>query len=354
MNKILIAITSNVSEKDQIEINKIYESFDNNGYIIELFEDNEEQIQIDNLPSLIDMVLSKEMYRNNVEHLVILSNIRPLLLGWYRCYNSLADDFILYINENEMSRKTHRKYLDFVDALSSFDAGEMKNEDLHGRIYLNSFSLSSRFGDFLFPGERFKYFHSLSEFPFQPESQKEGILKEYLYKGSEYTFIIKSYTEKQRITLTQPNRKPTIVINDELLSFLEANPDFMLHAFMNIYLQKANHDVKFQALKQLIKSFSSFNVEDQILFYNQVVSHMNHNQFSFQQQAYIFSIMVQLAGSKDVVLQDIMKLMLNDHQHIEYHYPLLINTRFYSNNKQLKDYPEVINDRMKVMDKIRD
>ena len=99
MDNILLIFLNNLERTD--EFNRIIDEFDKNGYKMYLLDNIKEDqfFSFDELPNLVDFY--KKGYKN-VNKTVVLSNSRDLIFFWYRCYNSVADDFIYFIDATEL------------------------------------------------------------------------------------------------------------------------------------------------------------------------------------------------------------------------------------------------------------
>ena len=98
LDNILLVFLNDLERVD--EFNEIIDEFDKNGYSMYLLDNikEDEYFSIDILPTMV------ETYKNqhkNANKVVVLSNSRDLIFSWFRCYNSLVDDFVYFIDEDE-------------------------------------------------------------------------------------------------------------------------------------------------------------------------------------------------------------------------------------------------------------
>lgn len=179
MDNILLIFLNDLEKVD--EFNKIIDEFDKNGYAMYLLDNikEDEYFSMDILPGMV------ENYKNehkNVNKVVVLSNSRDLIFSWYRCYNSLVDDFIYFIDENEKNYfLPSERHFDFYYNLYEFNG--IAKETVEGKIYLNK------------EDERIlpiccdsKYFDLLHNFDFISQKPKKQLNKKYIFKGFEYSF----------------------------------------------------------------------------------------------------------------------------------------------------------------------
>jgi hypothetical protein len=133
LDNILLIFLNNLERTD--EFNRIIDEFDKNGYKMYLLDNIKEDqfFSFDELPNLVDFY--KKGYKN-VNKTVVLSNSRDLIFFWYRCYNSVADDFIYFIDANDKDYFTPQdRHFNFYYNLYEFNG--IDRETVEGKIYLN-------------------------------------------------------------------------------------------------------------------------------------------------------------------------------------------------------------------------
>ncbi|WP_054859886.1 glycosyltransferase [Gracilibacillus sp. JCM 18860] len=117
----------------------------------------------------------------------------------------------------------------------------------------------------------------------------------------------------------------------------------------NLCLQKKK---KYDDLNKLIELYSGFALEKQRAFYVHFKNYISRSKMPFVEKMSFFSVLVKLGGIKDRILQDMMDELKNDQEHIQYHYPFLINSLFNVSKERVQKYPDIISDRMNIMDRI--
>ncbi|QGH34057.1 hypothetical protein GI584_08500 [Gracilibacillus salitolerans] len=349
MKKIVISIISNVLVKDEVVIQETYNFFSDEGYVIEQFLDNEQQIQVDQLPLIIDQIKSKYS-EQDLLRVIVISNIRPLILSWFRCYNTIADDFVFLVNSDE-SIRVYENQLPIVNYLSEYSDNSISEEKLIGKIYINDFPIESGFGFYLFSFARYNYFQGLEHFE-ERRHQKNIIQKNYVYKNNEYFFFMKGIKERLDIKLDESHTKPFLNINKKLIALLEENPEFMIHLFVEISNLDERKAFIYDLLMKLIEVYSSFTPDKQINFYSMVKKYIKKSKIAFVDKMSFYNILVKLEATKDIILQDIISEIKQDKENIKYHYPLITNSLFYVSKERVEIYPEVINDRMDILERV--
>ena len=70
----------------------------------------------------------------NINKIVVLTNSRDLIFSWYRCYNSVVDDFIYFIDKDEKNYfDADDKHYKFYHSLSQFKG--IEGETVEGDLY---------------------------------------------------------------------------------------------------------------------------------------------------------------------------------------------------------------------------
>lgn len=190
MENILLVFLNNL--KDIEGLNKIIDEFDKRGYKMYLYDSiKDTDFDFTELPDII------QFYKNqfkNINKIVILSNLRDLIFVWYRCYNSIVDDCVYFLDEEENRYFDLKdRHFDFYYSLSNFS--NIDNETIEGKIYLST-------KDKMHPRYRHKYLDSITNLDYINKTQKRKIKKKYLFNKYEYLFDlndIKYVSEKTAI-----------------------------------------------------------------------------------------------------------------------------------------------------------
>jgi len=350
--KVLIAVVSSDVNHEKLE--DILTQFEHVGYRVHVFDKIEEQVELMiDLSTVINYVKDIE---KEIERIVILSNISEFIFSWYRCYNSLADDFIYYLDEctNYENIAIIEKIpnVDFYEQLYNFNG--IAQEENQGKIYLTiDFTNFRRVYYFLLVNNNFQFFDDYRNFNFEQSNKKIITNKCYRYKGSEYQFITSQDTSNKNIVVIDPENSfqgfrfdeescmvwrlhyhlivYLMISIDEMLENDPSKRDTMLlMIFQNIKLQDDN------AKNYLYRCFTAYFGEINILFYTKIR---------------FISLLVAL-GVKENIYYTIMQLLLDDHQHIEKHYPLLVSSLRYHSQEGILYYKNIYHDREQELTKI--
>ncbi|MFC4403541.1 hypothetical protein [Gracilibacillus xinjiangensis] len=349
MKKIVISIISDLIKVDEESLSDLYRFFSDRNYTIEQFIDVGNEIQIDHLPLLIDQI--KTNYSEQLSRVVVISNIKPLLLSWYRCYNTLTDDFVFFVNSDESTRN-YSKQLDIVTFLSDLDDKSIEQEYLLGKIYFSNLNVDSGFGNFMLTNRRYRFFNSLANFS-EVNAKPQISQKNYTFRKNDYFFKIPGVNTRKSIDLIEEVTHNFLTIDQNLLAFVEeTDSELMFHLFHTISNFNYQTKQKYTDLNKLMELYSKFSINKQRTFYDNFKYFIKKNNISFKEKMSFFTVLVKLEGTKDIILQDIMLEIKNDTDHIQYHYPLVINSLFYISKEGVKKYPDVINDRMEIIERI--
>lgn len=162
--------------------------------IISLFDEKEyfiyeiEGVNSNNfdLGSLINVVEQYKTLHDNINKIVVLSNLKEFIFSWYRCYNSLVDDYVYCVEDESISffcmeDETLPLYYNL------YEFNRIEFEKTEGKIYINR-SLEKNEPVYYYK----KYFKCFYDFDYFDKKRKDKINKKYELNGLEYCFTIDS------------------------------------------------------------------------------------------------------------------------------------------------------------------
>ncbi|MBU5436660.1 glycosyltransferase family 4 protein [Tissierella sp. MSJ-40] len=347
MDNILLVFLNDLDNVN--EFNKIIDKFAENKYAMYLLDNikEDEYFSMDDLPQLV------EFYKNqhdNVNKVVVLSNSRDLIFSWYRCYNSVVDDFIYFIDEDDKNYfHSKNRHFDFFHNLSEFN--EVKEETINGRIYLNiNFTNYNRIIDFLIQDNNFIYFNSLNKYDFiKCETDKKSISKKYIFNEYEYNFEIDSIKDIETINVSKTNKKELKISNCFLQEILEC---IYIIPYLTVYFYKSKQQIFTDLLLLIYKGLKKDKKQYQEEIFEYLFSYMNNHDADFKEKIYISSLLVMIHGENEKLTEFMMKTLLEDEEYIEYHYEIVANLMFYHTNENLKKHDSYEIDRRKIIDKL--
>ncbi|MGF7059796.1 glycosyltransferase family protein [Brassicibacter mesophilus] len=218
MDNILLVFLNNL--KDIEGFNKIIDEFDKRDYKMYLYDNiKETDFDFSELPDIIEFYKNQHM---NVNKIVVLSNLRDLIFAWYRCYNSLIDDFIYFIDEEESN------YFDFEDKHYNFyfnlwNFKNIENETINGKIYINNIANKKIDLNFCSKFEDFDFINKLN---------KKPIRKTYVYRKYQYTFDYKNtYVRDENICFSDSLGRIVMFKGQSQYDVLRVLIDYMAEAF---------------------------------------------------------------------------------------------------------------------------
>lgn len=346
--KILLSIISNIGEIEKLH--RIYKDFYDKGFTIEQFETNQGEIQINSLPALIDQVGSKEEYKDKSCEFVVLSNIRPLLFSWFRCYNSVADNFVFFLESTGSVSSYNLQNMDLITHLSSFYS--ITNETIERKIYINLNDENyNSLSPFLMTNYHFRYFETLDNYDYSKSVKSEQINKCYYINGVEYDLSYIKEKQVERLLLTKEQQN-TQIDNKFINLILNEHFYYLYYFIISIYTTNGiEKNVKNNLFVALFQEMRVMDDKKKIYIHNLLVAYIQKENESFQGKAYFLSLLVIINVKKNL-LQEIMDLLKSDDKGIKYHYPLLMNSLFYVSKSGLLEYKEMYNDRIEVFEKI--
>ncbi len=330
----ILLIFLNDLEREE-EFNEIINKFDENGYKMYLLDNIKEDkyFSFDNLPYLV------EYYKNehqDVNKVVVLSNSRDLILSWYRCYNSIVDDFIYFIDDDEKNYFSHEdRHFNFYLNLSEFNG--IEQETIEGKIYINiNFNNYEKIIRFLVRKNNFLYFDSFSEFDFTgTKTDKKQLCKAYVFNRYEYIFGINNRNLVEKIKIVNDIRKD-FLLNDLFLDNV-INNDFII-PYLTLLFYQAKEKFLLDILVILYNKLKKTDKNKKKKIYEELFTYINNSYEDFKNKIGISSLLVMIHNDDERLLNFIMKTLLNDNRYVDYHYEVVTNVMFYLTKENLCKY----------------
>lgn len=183
MDKIVIAIVDDIKNKEKFD--SVLNSFEKQGNQIHVFEGiTKEKFDIEIILHLINSI---EIEIKQTRSITVISNIRDIINLWYRCYNTLVDNFV-YFSEGKGSFFCESDDLleKFMYNMSKFVG--IENEDLYGKIYaVNTGNVYN--DDYKFIINNLKYYDTYENFEY---NKTTGLSNERIYRFEGYDFNFSS------------------------------------------------------------------------------------------------------------------------------------------------------------------
>ncbi|MBU5676668.1 glycosyltransferase family 4 protein [Alkaliphilus sp. MSJ-5] len=347
MTNILLVFLNNLSKVD--EFNKIIDRFAEQNYAMYLLDNikDDEFFYINSLPELVEFYKGQH---DDVNKIVVLSNSRDLLFSWYRCYNSMVDDFIYFIDEDEKNYfNPQDRHFDFYYNLYQFNG--IDKEIVEGKIYLNiNFNNYNKIIDFLIKDNKFKYFNSFYKYNFnETKIEKNNISKKYIFNGFKYSFELANAknTETFKIYIQNSDK---FKIDNHFIQTLLSNG--YLIPYITVLFYKVQEESLTNLLLSIYKSLKKVDKVYQKDIFEHLYLYMNNNDIDFKERIYISSLLVMINNEDERLTEFIMKTLLEDVKYTEYHYYVLINILFYHTNESLKKYDTYEFDRRDIIRKL--
>lgn len=343
MDNVLLVFPYKVDTNQDFE--KLLDRFDRQGFTIHNFNNiNPNAFDLNILPSIIDEV--QDYHKSQINKMCVLSNIKEILLSWYRCYNSIVDDFFLFLDGKSIYYDERNE---LGKLLSNFCT--MENETTEGKIYINlNWRNYKTIFNFLAVNNNFKYFSEIDEYDFnKPKTQKQPIIKVYRYNGQKYSFGTYSGENIKCDEISFEKKiNPVIELNNEFINNIFANPYFLKYICVELYKQLPPqfNNLTFISLQNL-----SEDIKQKI--YNDFEAYITGHGIDFHMKVYFLSLLVLLHLKQESILRHFMNALKDDNTHIKYHYPIIINTLFYISKDNINLYPEYYFDRRNALVKIK-
>ena len=345
MEKVAIAIVKD-HLNDENQVNETYKCLFDLGYNIELFNNTDDLYGVEHISDIVNFIMNK--YETDQLDLVLISNMKELMFPTFRVYNDLFNAFVLVLN-NSNEKKSVVPLLNLFSDLSD----RFFNEKLKGYIYLVNLENNYQQLQSKFKYNQIKYFKMISEWSIETEKYPvQSMGKKYIYQGNEYYFVPINSGETKTIKYINSDDTETI----DLLSVLREiknQPQFL--AALLYYVFEAS-TIKNQ--KTAYDFIQLFNDEIDSTVAGEVLEILVNGDYfvilDFLTRSNLLNALTKMDVAKQRLLEVIYQHLLNDYDHIDHHFTLLMTSLFYVTREGLSTYPDYINDRMKIMEKIVD
>ncbi|WP_315121944.1 glycosyltransferase [uncultured Clostridium sp.] len=224
MDNLLLVFPHNVEDIE--EWNSIINKFDDENYYVYILNDiSTVEFDIGYLPDIIEYHKS---LHTDINKIVIMSNARDLILSWYRCYNSMIDDFIYFIDEDESNFYIpENEHFAFYYNLYEFNG--IDKEEIQGKIYLNKKDekvLPIYYDE--------KYFESLFNFDFLNKKENKLLNKKYLFNDFEYTFVSNKEYKLDNIKIDKFNKRIVFIKGQSQYDVLRLTTDYKIKFYKEL------------------------------------------------------------------------------------------------------------------------
>lgn len=349
MNRVLLVFPYNLVDKNGME--KIINDFESKGYDIHEFNDiGSSNFYIDILPAIVETIKEES---EGIEKIVVLSNIKVALFTWYRCYNSLVDDFIYFIDKGDTSDllKDNPNQKLFL-AISSFDS--ISFDPVEGKIYTNiSFDNYTQLFKLLIADNVFSYFNSIEDYDFYEKVHKKKNLRTYTFYEQLFRFPLGAESDDSRsccIYIKEIKQRFNVNIDMGFVKCLNENAYFVPYVLIELYKKYTQDSINF--LSGYMQYISAINIDKRTHICREIVNFIDSREHSFREKAAYLSFLVWINPESQEVLKRIISLLIEDNTNTIYHYHILISTLFFITQNNLKIYDDYYLESRAVLQKI--
>ncbi len=331
MENILLIFLKDLKNVD--EFNDIINEFEKNNYSMYLTDIKvDKYFSVDSLPEIVNYYKNEHQ---DINKIVVLSNSRDLIFSWYRCYNSVVDDFIYFVDEEENNYfDVTDNHYDFFENLSKLYG--IEKETIKGKIHINiNFNNYSKLINFLIQNNNFKYFNSLDVFDYKAKYDNLNVLrlsKKYKFNGYEYNFYFEDEVANEIIELQKASNQD-IQINDIFVKDV-LNNNYII-PYLTVEFFRAKNQALTKVLLIIFKSLKTFDFKYQNKVFRVLLAYLNGNSIDFKEKIYISSLLVMIDNGDEKLTEFIMNTLLDDNDYVEYHYEVITNILFYHTNENL-------------------
>ncbi|MDT8899750.1 glycosyltransferase [Anaeroselena agilis] len=315
--------------------------FDQAGYQVHVFGNVEDQAGIlAAFPDIMHYIGSNA--GGEPERLVLISNYRELLFSWFRCYNSLIDDFVFCCDEHDYEAPVNAA-TQMYKCLAAFN--NSGRETLQGRIFIavgpDNFATAAAL---LLRNNNFVHFAPYNEFNFAVKTAKTPVNKRYYLNKREYEYRATADGTAENILLSTD--VDSAEEDREFPAALSRHPHFVFFYIAMLSMQAAS-----SAPRKLLAIFSALNRDNAVAaeyYRHYFEQHGQDARLSFQAKIILAFFALQF-GITDGVGRFLMQTMLSDSTHRKYHYFLLVQALSYEANLGMQPYAGLYNDRQQIL-----
>ena len=225
MDNILLVFLNKLENVD--EFNKIIDKFAEHNYAMYLLDNikEDEYFSIDSLPELVEFYRKQH---DSVNKVVVLSNSRDLIFSWYRCYNSVIDDFVYFIDKDDknyfLPSEGH-----FAFYYNLYEFNGVDKETVGGKMYL---SIKDRVILPIYYEP--KYFDLFCDFDFLNKIEKEPLGKKYIFNGFEYSFNFNEEGQLENIKIGKLNKRIVFIKGQSQYDVLRIGTNYRIEFYKQL------------------------------------------------------------------------------------------------------------------------
>lgn len=284
MADLLLAFPFELSDKDGFE--KILTLFEDKGFIIHIFDGlNSNDFYLEVLENILEQI--KENGASQDDRIVVFSNIKEIIFSWFRCYNSMVDEFVYFKDREDPKFLDGVSDSEFIDSLSKFY--NISDEHIEGKIYFN---LNFDFVNYeeilctiLHNGD-YRYLDVMENFPFDKKAQKQQISKTYKFNDTYYTFN-DNHINREIIELPQ-SKKRNINLGEEYLDcLLDYNVAFLLFIIIGLY--KVDSKKMFNEFQKYFLNISVIDIEKKEKISKIIFNYIQEKHPTFVEKVHLLS-----------------------------------------------------------------
>ncbi|EPY6470920.1 glycosyltransferase [Clostridium sporogenes] len=319
------------------EWNNIIARFDKENYYIYILDDiSTIDFDIGYLPDIVQYYKS---LHESINKIVVMSNARDLVLSWFRCYNSVVDDYIYFLDYEEKNYyKSNNELFPFVYTLSNLV--NIDEENINGKIYINISNYNySKTIYFLLADNRFKYFDLIKNYNFYKRQDGKSQSKNYIFKEDIYGF--KSIYDGYETINLDMKTEFKILINEQVYLSLKENIYFVKYLIIELYKQMHLNGTIQYLVSTLKKIGIELSVDKREKISDDIIEYIDLVDISFKEKMYYLSLCVLLKSERSILAEKIMEILNEDYDNLSYHYHGIYNIFAYQWSENLNLSSEV-------------
>lgn len=327
MRKLLVEM--NFRLRNIEEYGKIKKNFINNGYeILNIENFNYRELKIDFLFKFFKENMLKERY----DKIILISNIEDMVLGVYRLYNFLADDFIFFIDKYNYRLLKGEIY----EIISNLNSVEKENID---EIYMNIKTENiCNLEKILKNTQNLKYIKDIRVIKENKKKDKKEKRKVYIYNNEKIDNGINNEKE-EKIELNSDENKISIKF---LAESLINNTEIAVYYFIMKYKLAENKKEEKLNISKLIKICFEYleKTGKKEKVYMEIVKILKEEKIEFIWKIQICQILIMVGYKNAELLQISMENLKSNIDDYKYHYGIIIQLFFNSYMDKVEIYKE--------------
>lgn len=317
------------------------EPFNEAGYLVFNFQFPIDEYYLDMIETIINYLSLNHNIVPYETKIILQSNIRNLLIAWFRLYNDVIDDFVL-VDRNMLSFQTKNTIeSDFILQLSSLFG--IEKDPCHDHLYYRySYPISPIVLKSFMENYQYNLLKPFQEIDLHSMKHKRKFEKGYKYNNQYYKKVTAGDTVDLIIDLNVGGKFQNNIQINEI-----TKPSGYFFTILYILDLPILDNQKVNAVAML---HQRMNDEDKRKVTEYVLDYLaiTEEKHSFKNVINLYSFLTML-GTEKTIMKRMMKYIKKDENHLDDHYAPFTNVLFYITKANQEEYEDYFLDRVEIM-----